>query len=218
MTHLYNAKSPSLPLPQEEYNYSQQEQLLNALRLYFNRIDNALLNLSNTDGGGFLHFPHAMFSSAVNQSSTANNTPTLLTAEITNMASGVTMDAGQITVVKNGTYRIKYAIQFINTDAQAHDSTAWFKKNGTAVAYSGSKFETRSTHGGDNGHLLASTEFLVDLTAEDYLEIWWAADQVKTGIQDGIEIEYLAASVSPYTRPIIPSVTIVVTFVCAALE
>ena len=217
MTHLYNAKAPSLPLPQLEYNYSQHEQLLNALRLYFNRIDSAFLNLADTNGGGWLHFPNAMFSSATSQTTSADDTPTLLTAEITNMASGVSYNAGQISVTKNGTYRIQYSIQFINSDAQAHDATTWFMKNGADVEYSGSKFEVRSTHGGDNGHTLAATEFLVDLTAEDYLEIWWAADQAKTNVQDGLAIEYLAATVLPYERPIIPSVTIVVTFVCAAL-
>jgi hypothetical protein len=43
---LYNIRAPSLPLPTPEYNQSQQDQFQYALRLYFNRLDNYLSQLS----------------------------------------------------------------------------------------------------------------------------------------------------------------------------
>lgn len=218
MTHLYKTKAPSLPIPQIEYDYSQQEQFLYALRLYFNQIDKALLNLANTEGGGWLHFPHAMFVSLVDQKSSANDTPTLAVAEVNSMASGVSYSAGQISITKNGTYRIQYSLQLSNTDTVAHDATTWFKKNGTNVDNSGFIFDVRSSHGGVEGHTVGATEFLIDLTAEDYIELWWAADKVKTNVQDGVFIQNFAAAVAPpYARPDVPSVIIIVTFVCAAL-
>ena len=36
----YNVRAPALPLPPPEYNQPQQDQFQNALRLYFNRLDN----------------------------------------------------------------------------------------------------------------------------------------------------------------------------------
>jgi hypothetical protein len=42
----YNVRAPSLPLPTIEYNPAQQNQFQNALRLYFNRLDNYLTELS----------------------------------------------------------------------------------------------------------------------------------------------------------------------------
>lgn len=36
----YNVRAPSLPLPPPEYLQAQQDQFQNALRLYFNRLDN----------------------------------------------------------------------------------------------------------------------------------------------------------------------------------
>ena len=42
----YNVRAPSLPLPTPEYNQSQQDQFQYALRLYFNRLDNYLTELS----------------------------------------------------------------------------------------------------------------------------------------------------------------------------
>jgi hypothetical protein len=35
----YNFKAPALPLPTLEYSTGQQNQFMNALRLYFNRLD-----------------------------------------------------------------------------------------------------------------------------------------------------------------------------------
>ena len=43
----YNIKAPALPLPTVQYEKSQQEQFQYALRLYFNRLDNYLAQLSN---------------------------------------------------------------------------------------------------------------------------------------------------------------------------
>lgn len=42
----YNIKAPALPLPTVQYEKSQQEQFQYALRLYFNRLDNYLAQLS----------------------------------------------------------------------------------------------------------------------------------------------------------------------------
>jgi hypothetical protein len=36
---IYKVRSPSLPLQPDEYDKSQQDQFQNALRLYFNRLD-----------------------------------------------------------------------------------------------------------------------------------------------------------------------------------
>lgn len=35
----YNVRAPSLPIPTFEYSQKQQDQFQNALRLYFNRLD-----------------------------------------------------------------------------------------------------------------------------------------------------------------------------------
>ena len=42
----YNFRSPSLPLVSNEYSQRQQDQFQNALRLYFNRLDEFNLNVT----------------------------------------------------------------------------------------------------------------------------------------------------------------------------
>ncbi len=43
----YNIKAPALPLAPPDYDQRQQDQFQYALRLYFNRLDNYLAELSN---------------------------------------------------------------------------------------------------------------------------------------------------------------------------
>ena len=55
-------KAPNLPIAPVDYRQTYQDQLLNALRLYFNQIDNFAQPFSSNTGGGFLKFPNGAFS------------------------------------------------------------------------------------------------------------------------------------------------------------
>lgn len=54
-------KAPNLPIAPVDYRQTYQDQLLNALRLYFNQIDNFAQPFSSNTGGGFLKFPNGAF-------------------------------------------------------------------------------------------------------------------------------------------------------------
>ena len=59
----YNVRAPALPLQPIEYDKSQQDQFQNALRLYFNRLDDylAALSTAGSTGGSQLYFPYGAF-------------------------------------------------------------------------------------------------------------------------------------------------------------
>jgi hypothetical protein len=82
----------------------------------------------------------------------------------------------------------------------------WFRKNGTNIANSNSRFHVvarKST--GDPSHLVAALNFFVSLSANDYVEIMWRPSDV------GVSIEHFAASSTP-TRPAVPSVIATLSF------
>lgn len=55
-------KAPNLPIAPVDYAQLYQDQLLNALRLYFNQIDNFGFGLLNSPiGGAFIKFPYGSF-------------------------------------------------------------------------------------------------------------------------------------------------------------
>ena len=51
------SKAPNLPTAPVQYTQQYQDQILNALRLYFNQIDNFNYSLTGNSGGSFLYFP-----------------------------------------------------------------------------------------------------------------------------------------------------------------
>jgi hypothetical protein len=74
-------KAPNLPIAPVDYRQTYQDQLLNALRLYFNQIDNFAQPFTSNTGGALLKFPNGAFSqdgfttltnAIPNSSSTAN--------------------------------------------------------------------------------------------------------------------------------------------------
>lgn len=74
-------KAPNLLVAPVDYRQQYIDQLTNALRLYFNQIDNSLQSLLSPSGGGLLQFPNGAFhqngyttltNAIPNSSSTAN--------------------------------------------------------------------------------------------------------------------------------------------------
>ena len=71
--HYINVKAPSLPLQPREYDFEQQQQLLNVLRLYFNQLDGAFKQLTGTTGN-LLNAPCSLYFSILPQYAGVINT------------------------------------------------------------------------------------------------------------------------------------------------
>lgn len=112
----------------------------------------------------------------------------------------------KVTVDYAGLYNLQFSFQFVNTDTQIHDTDVWFRKNGTDIANSNSRFSIPNSHGGVDGHLIAALNFFLDMDPGDFVEIMWHTDDVK------VSIEQLPAASSP-TRPTTPSAIVTVSYV-----
>lgn len=112
----------------------------------------------------------------------------------------------KVTVDYAGLYNLQFSFQFVNTDTQIHDTDVWFRKNGTDIANSNSRFSIPNSHGGVDGHLIAALNFFLDMDPGDFVEIMWHTDDVK------ISIEQLPTAASP-TRPATPSAIVTMSYV-----
>jgi hypothetical protein len=219
----YKARAPALPLAPIDYDQRQQDQFQYALRLYFNRLDSFLAELSNNIGGGLLGFPYISASDSTDQLATASNTPTVITWNTLEGGNGFTLNApGSATALVSGIYKITYSLQFTNTDNSAHDAAVWLKIN------TGSGFVDvpRSTtiftvparkSAGVFSYVCAYSEVVFTLNAGDEMELYWATNQAydTSPATDGVYIEHLAAQSVPYARPATPSALGSITFVSA---
>ncbi len=112
----------------------------------------------------------------------------------------------KITVDYAGVYNLQFSAQVTNTDVQIHDIDIWFRKNGTDIPNSNSRFSVPNSHGGVDGHLIAALNFYLDFNAGDYIEIMWHVND------SAVKLEQLPAGTSP-TRPATPSVIATLTYV-----
>jgi len=130
-------------------------------------------------------------------------TPHLMFCENTADADGVTMELGdeatksQVTFANAGTYNIQFSAQFHNTGGGGSGNTVhiWFKLNGTDIADS----DTRLTVPSNAPYVVAAWNFIVSVSAGDYVEISWFTDNSNVIL----EHEPITA-----TYPAIPSVII----------
>jgi hypothetical protein len=216
---LYKARAPALPLPPIDYEQAQQDQFQSALRLYFNRLDSFLSELSGNQGGGLIGFPFIAASDSTDQLATASNTPTVVAWNTLEGGNGFTLNApGSATALVSGIYKITYSLQFVNTDNVAHDAAVWLKINNVDVPRSTTIFSIPARKSaGVFSFVCAYSEVVFTLNADDEMELYWATTQAydTSPATDGVYMEALAAQTSPYARPATPSALGSITFVSA---
>ncbi len=84
---LNKVAAPNLPLPLAEYDRQYFDQLLNVLRLYFNRIDALTTQLQTSSGGAGIRLPYGAFSCFSQTTLTANINNAVTTIPVASTAS-----------------------------------------------------------------------------------------------------------------------------------
>ena len=216
-TPLRPPKAPNLLVAPIVYDQRYIDQLTNALRLYFNQIDNGMGFLLSDTGGSTLSLPFVAASDSTDQITADANTPTVVKWNTLEGGNGFTLNSpGSATALVSGIYKITYSLQFVNTDNAIHNAAVWLKVNNVDVPRSTTVFtlQARKSAGVFN-FVCAYSEVVFSLEAGDELELYWAADAAYrvSPARDGIYIEAIAAQASPYARPAVPSAIGSITFV-----
>lgn len=212
---IQNPPPPNLPLATAEYERRYQDQFANILRLYFNRLQNALATLFNRLGGSYLNFPYAAIQRTTDVLFTAN-TATQITFNQNDFLNGCANDGTDgIVVQEAGIYNYQFSVQFANTDSQIHAAWIWLRVNGVDVPGTGSRWDITSKHGSSDGYVIAAANFYVELNTGDSVSMYAAVSQAysPTVPSTGIYMEAYAAQTSPFALPSIPSVVATLSFV-----
>jgi hypothetical protein len=199
---------PDLPNPQEQYDRLTVAQTNSALRTFFLKLVNSLQSLASPRGGRFMNNPYGAFQDGTDQTAANTTTAYAITFDTTDFNNGVTLsNSSRLNVSQAGIYNIQFSVQLVNTTNASVDIDIWFRKNGTNIDKSNSRFGLAPRKSvGDPFHVICAINFFVSLDTNDYVELMWRTSDV------GAYIEHYAASSTP-TRPSIPSVIATVTFV-----
>jgi hypothetical protein len=200
---------PVLAAGDLDYSKDYQDKLNNIQRLFYNRFTQSYNNLLATDQGGrALYFPFGSFYDTTDQTVASTTTAYPITLNTTDFSEGVEIQSSsQIKVSYAGVYIFNISAQLSNTTNAAQDVDIWFRKNGTDIANSNTRFGLAPRKSaGDPFHTVAYMGLPIQLAIDDYVQFMWRSTDT------GVIIEHYAAGTSP-TRPAIPSVIAWVTFV-----
>ena len=202
---LNKVAAPNLPLPLTEYDRQYFDQLLNVLRLYFNRLD-ALTGQLQTDGSidpSLINNPNGLFFSTVDQTLAAVNTAYPITFNQTYLNNNVALQSGstsKIEVSVGGVYNFQLSAQLKSTNSSGKDVRIWIKRNNITIGYSSRIY---TLEGADN-HFAIAWSFDIDLAVGEYIEMQWGADDTNAVLET-------TAAVAPY--PAAASVVMAVNYV-----
>jgi hypothetical protein len=179
------------------------------LETYFSQLDSRAANNASQytadffyGSGVHLSFPYGQFQSNVDQNAAAIGVAYAVTYTQSDFIDGITLSSGsRLTVPTEGVYAVTFSIQFKNTTNGAQDIDIWLRKNGTDVPDTNSRFSIVARKGAGNpSHLIATTTVMVELAANDYVQLMWHVTDV------GVNIEHFpAVTAVPGTTPAIPA-------------
>ena len=199
---------PNLGSPSQAYDPRYFFQSNGSLNAYFIKLRNIFGALFGYRGGKYINNPYGAFQDTTDQSAANTTTAYAITFDTTDFSNGVTLsNSSRLNVAQAGIYNAQFSIQFKNTTNDGQDVDVWFRKNGTDIASSNSRFGMPSRKSsGDPSHMIAALNLFVSLAADDYLQIMWRPSDI------GVSVEHYAAGTSP-TRPTVPSVIATLSFV-----
>jgi hypothetical protein len=123
-------------------------------------------------------------------------------------ATANTLPSSRIYVAYDGIYNLQFSLQLLNYSNAEDNVAVWLKKNGTDVPLTASVEQVNSKHGSSPGATIMALNIFQQLTAGQYMELYWASDSGNT----------VLATYPPGTAPVhpaSPSAIVTVSFVSA---
>jgi len=199
---------PNLGTANVVYDQGFFTQSFGGLNVYFSKLTALFSALFGRRGGKWINNPYGAFQDTTDQTAANTTTAYAVTFDTTDFSNGVTLsNSSRLNVAQAGIYNLQFSIQFKNTTNDGQDVDVWFRKNGTNIDNSNSRFHVVARKSsGDPSHLIASLNFFVSLAANDYVEIMWRPTDI------GVSLEHFATSSTP-TRPAVPSAIATLSFV-----
>ena len=145
--------------------------------------------------------PYGAFQDSTDQTAVSTTVAYPMTFDTTDFSNGVYLSNSSRMNVRNaGIYNVQFSVQLENQDSAQHDVDIWFRKNGTNITASNSKFTVPARKSASIfGHVIGAINYFVELAANDYIEIVWRTESTD------VSLEQTPAESSP-TRPATPSV------------
>ena len=212
-------RAAPLPNPPAQYDPQYIRQMIRVIEVYFSQLDSRTPNNAQQYTADFFYgsgihltFPYGQFQSQTDQTAAAIDVAYAVTYDASDFLDGVTLSSGsRLTVPTAGIYTTTFSIQFKNTTNAIQDVDIWLRKNGTDIPDTNSRFSISARKGAGNpSHLIATTSIMVELAANDYIQIMWHVTDTGVSIEHFPAVTY-SAGVTP-AHPATPAAIVQVEF------
>lgn len=205
---LDNPALPVLGLSGVVYSQSIQNQNNGILRLFFTKLVNVVGSVIGPRGSKYLNAPYGAFQDTTDQIAANTTTAYPITFNTTDYSNGVTLsNSSRLNVADSGIYNVQFSVQLTNFSNGTADIDIWFRKNGTNITASNSRFGLGPRKSvGDPFHTVGSLNFFCTLEANDYIELVFRTSSVDA------RLEHYPVDTNP-TRPSTPSIIATMSFV-----
>ena len=212
-------RAAPLPNPPAQYDPQYIRQMIRVIEVYFSQLDSRTPNNAQQYTADFFYgsgihltFPYGQFQSQTDQTAAAIDVAYAVTYDASDFLDGVTLSSGsRLTVPTAGIYTTTFSIQLKNTTNAVQDVDIWLRKNGTDIPDTNSRFSISARKGAGNpSHLIATTSIMVELAADDYIQIMWHVTDTGVSIEHFPAVTY-SAGVTP-AHPATPSAIVQVEF------
>ena len=121
---------------------------------------------------------HGAFQDSTTQAIASTTAAYAITMNTTDLSSGIALGSptSRIVFEYDGIYNLQLGLQLRNVNTSEQDATVWLAKNGTAIADTAGHITVPGRHGTVDGHTIASWNYVLEVSAGEYLELYWHGD------------------------------------------
>jgi hypothetical protein len=131
----------------------------------------------------FAQGDYGAFQDFTTQTAALANTGYAIKFGTTDFSKNITIASNsRITCANAGLYNLQWSGQFNNSSGSLHDVRVWLKINGTNLTGSTGFISVPNSHGGTDGHIVSGWNYFVNLTAGQYVELWWETDNTAVSL------------------------------------
>jgi hypothetical protein len=109
-----------------------------------------------------------------------------------------------LNINETGVYNIQFSAQALNQNNAIVETSWWIRKNNVDVDDSRGAVAVPGTEGGVSGQLIVAWNYVIPITAGDYIEFYWQTENTD------VSLETLPAGTTP-TTPVVPSMIATIT-------
>ena len=125
------------------------------------------------------------FQDTTTQTIASTTTAYPITLNTDDYVNGVTRGSptSRVVFANAGVYNIQWSGQFQNTSTSLQDVRVWIRINGVDVSGSTGYISVPNSHGGTDGHIVVGWNYVLNLSAGDYIEFVWTATSTTVTLQ-----------------------------------